>query len=165
MLFLFISASLSYHHHSLQAPQLNKSCRESSRTHSSIGTAQSRWEAKGNEPILLPTLWVFVSVLHLPKRPRLRTGPLSPTAPARPLHVAARSPAPKQKLHSHAGSWKLPFCEMPNFPFPPLLAIPQCPWPAQQQALSTRSTKLPLHKSQEQGRGEPQLRGPLASPL
>lgn len=50
------------------------------------------------------------------------------------------------------------FCEMPNFQFPPLVAIPQCPWPTQQQALSTRSTKLPLRQSQEQGRGEPQLR-------
>lgn len=133
--------------------------------HASIGRFQSQWEAKGNELILLPTLWVFVSVLHLPKRARLRTGPLSPTAPARLLHVAARSPAPKQKLLSHAGSWKLAFCEMPNFLFPPLLAIPQCPRPAQRQALSTRNTKLPLRKSQEQGRGEPQLRGPLASPL
>ena len=93
---------------------------------------------------------MFLSELLLPRRPRLRTGLLSPTAPARPLHVAARSLAPKQKLHSHAGSWKLAVCETPNFQFPPLLAIPQCPWPAQRQTLCTRSTKLPLHKSQEQ---------------
>lgn len=60
-------------------------------------------------------------------------------------------------------SRKLSFCEMPNSEFPPWLAIPQCPRPAQRQALSTRSTKLPLPRSQEQGWGEPQLREPLSS--
>lgn len=92
------------HHHNLQTLHLKKSRGESSRTHSSTGRSRSLWEAKGNGLIFLPTLCVFVSVLLLPRRPRLRTGPLSPTAPARPLHVAAQSPAPRQKLHSHAGS-------------------------------------------------------------